>query len=51
VNNEIQKIRNEFLKLACRYLFGETADCSAFRQSMGMPALQPIPASCRTHVR
>jgi len=48
MNNEIQKIRDEFLSLACRYLFGEAADCGAFRRGMpGLPALQPIPLNSR----
>lgn len=50
VNNEIQKIRDEFLAQACRYLFGPAADCGAFHR-LGMPALQPIPVSCQTRQR
>ncbi len=50
MNNEIQKIRNEFLSQACRYLFGQTANCNGFRQA-GMPALQPIPAGNRSQQR
>lgn len=50
MNNEIQKIRDEFLTQACRYLFGQHFDCSTFRNH-GMPALQPIPVSCQTRQR
>lgn len=46
MNNEIQKIRDEFLAQAYRYLFGMAANGNAFR-SLGMPALQPIPVRSR----
>ncbi|MFC5300376.1 hypothetical protein [Azospira restricta] len=48
MNNEIQKIRDEFLAQACRYLFGAAANCHAFRPlDFGLPALQPIPVTNR----
>ncbi len=46
MNNEIQKIRDEFLAQACRYLFGTAGNCNAFR-GLGLPALQPIPLTAR----
>ncbi|MCP5269214.1 MAG: hypothetical protein H6943_09280 [Zoogloeaceae bacterium] len=46
MNNESTSIRHQFLAQACRYLFGQTANCDAFRHiGLGMPALQPIPIS------
>lgn len=50
VNKEIEKIRDEFLNQACRYLFGQGANCNDFRRP-GMPALQAIPLSKRGHQR
>lgn len=50
MNKEIQKIRDEFLNQACRYLFGEQANCQDFRQfGFAMPALRAIPIAghCR----
>lgn len=39
-----QLIRSEFLKQACEYLFGRNTACATLlRQSLGLPALQPIP--------
>lgn len=52
VNNEIEKIRDEFLNQACRYLFGQGANCNGFRQmGLGLPALQATPLSDRGHQR
>lgn len=48
MNHEIQKIRDEFLAQACRYLFGPAATCNALRpMGFGQPALQPIPVTSR----
>ena len=51
MNNETNDIRHQFLAQACRYLFGQTANCNSFRHiGLGMPALQPIPVdSQRNH--
>jgi len=46
MNNETQKIRNEFLAQACRYLFGVEAKCCT-----GLPAMQPIPVRSPEHSR
>lgn len=44
MNQEIQKIRDEFLTQACRYLFGHDANCDTLRQfGFGLQGLQPIP--------
>lgn len=51
VNNEIQKIRDEFLAQACRYLFGSAANCNRFQMGLGLPALQPIPVTNRSRQR
>lgn len=47
MNNEIQKIRDEFLAQAYRYLFGAAANGNFRSLGFGMPALQPIPVRNR----
>ncbi|MDX9706281.1 MAG: hypothetical protein RBT86_01740 [Azospira sp.] len=42
MNNDLKNIRDEFLAMACRYLFGTTNASNVF-QGFGLPALQPIP--------
>ncbi|HEX5802597.1 MAG TPA: hypothetical protein VFY24_06210 [Azospira sp.] len=52
MNKEIEKIRDEFLNQACRYLFGQGANCHDIRRiGLGLPALQAIPLSQRGHQR
>lgn len=49
VNTEIQKIRDEFLKQACHYLFGQSANCcntlSQLGLGMGLQTRQPARVS------
>jgi hypothetical protein len=52
MNNESQTIRQQFLTLACQYLFGQNARCENFRHTgLGAMTVQPIPISncARSH--